>query len=310
MRAVVVEEFGGPEVMRVVQVPVPEPGPGQVRLRVAAAAVNPVDVMTRLGLLAQAGFHPVGVRTGLGWDAAGTVDAVGEGVTEYAVGDQLIGMSDRLALPTKAYAEYLVLDVGAVAPAPRGVPAEQAATLPLNAVTAWQSLDALALPPSGTVLVTGAAGGLGGLAVELAVARGLRVVAQAGEADEKAVRGFGAEFFVRRDEPLAEAVRRLVPGGVDGVLDAAGIGNEALDAARVGGAFVSLNGAGPVALRNVRVHTHHVGVDAGQLREVVRLAEAGRLSLRVADTLPLEDAAEAHRRLSAGGVRGRLVLVP
>ncbi|MFI6642787.1 NADP-dependent oxidoreductase [Streptomyces sp. NPDC050504] len=311
MQAVVVRSFGGPEALEFVEVPVPSAGVGQVRVRVAAAAVNPVDAATRSGALAAAGLmRPDGVA-GIGWDVAGTVDQVGSDVEEFTPGDAVIGLRDRLDVPLGTYARYVVLDAAAVAPAPVGVAAAQAATLPLNGLTALQALDRTGLERGATLLVTGAAGAVGGFAVELAALRGIRVVAVAGAEDEEFVRGAGAEWFVPRSEPLAEAVRARVPGGVDAALDAAVVGIEALGAVRNKGAFVSVvAGAAPAALRGIRVAEQWVGADPAQLAELSELAGRGGLTPRVARTLPLTDAVDAHRRLAEGGLRGRLVLVP
>ncbi|MGW4249649.1 alcohol dehydrogenase catalytic domain-containing protein, partial [Nocardia sp. NPDC004722] len=184
MRAVVIRSFGGPEVLELAEVPVPVPGPGQLRIRVAAAAVNPVDLHTRSGGLAQAGLMVAREVIGLGWDVAGTVDEIGSGVEEFTLGQQVYGLSDRLDVPLGTQAQYAVLDAAATAPAPRTVSAIEAASLPLNALTAAQSLDLLTLSPDETVLITGAAGAVGGFAVELAVARGHRVVAAAAAEEE------------------------------------------------------------------------------------------------------------------------------
>ncbi|HVV11729.1 NADP-dependent oxidoreductase [Amycolatopsis sp.] len=306
MLAVVVERFGGPDALRIVDLPSPEPGPGQVRIRVAAAAVNPVDLATRAGEFD--GLHGGLSQVGIGWDAAGTIDGVGAGVAGLATGDTVIGLRDRLAEPLGTHAEQVVLDVSAITKAT--IDPVRASTLPLNALTAAQALDALALPTGGTLLVTGAAGGLGGYAVELAALRGLRVIASAGAADEELVRGFGAEFFVPRNENLAASVRAFVPGGVDGVVDAAVLGVPAMDAVRGGGAFAAVIGEGPTSYRGIRVIGVKIRANGVELGGVQRLAELGRLSLRVADTLPLAEAAKAHQRLQEGGLRGRLVLVP
>lgn len=328
MRAIVVRSYGGPEALRLEELADPVPGPGQVRIRVHAAAVNPVDVLVRSGLANQIGLLPDRDGVGIGWDVAGVVDAVGEpvtpaggeagtgndtgdGVARFAVGDRVIGLSDRLDVPTAGYAEALVLDATSVAAAPAGVSLEAAATLPLNGLTAAQGLAGLGLRAGQTLLVTGAAGAVGGYAVELAVAAGLRVVATASARDEQLVRGFGAALFVPREAELGAAVRALVPGGVDGVLDAAAIGIRALDALRGGGAFAAVTGPStPPALRGTRVHTVFIRADGRQLAELVALVEAGRLTPRVAETFPLEKAAAAHQRFAEGGHRGRLVLVP
>jgi NADPH2:quinone reductase len=307
MRAVVVRRFGGPEVLEFAEVPVPEPGPGQVRIRVAAAAVNPVDLATRSGVLSAAGVVPARAVLGLGWDVAGSIDDAGD--TGFRVGDAVIGLRDRIATPLGAYAERIVLDASAVAPAPVGVSPVEAATLPLNALTAAQALDLV--ETTGTVLVTGAAGAVGGYAVALAHARKLRVVAVAAEADEAQVRAFGADEFVPRGPSLGDRVRAVVPGGVDAALDTALLGLDALDAVRGGGEFVAFAaGAAPIPLRGIRVRTVWIRADGERLGELARLAENGTLPLRVAGTLPLTEAAAAHERLAAGGLRGRLVLLP
>ncbi|WP_214413240.1 NADP-dependent oxidoreductase [Sphaerisporangium fuscum] len=311
MRALVTRGFGGTETLDVAEIPVPEAGPGQLRLKVAAAAVNPVDVATRAGMLAAGGLMGFRDVVGLGWDVAGTVDQVGAGVSGFTVGDEVIGLSDLLELPAKTQAEYVVLDADTVALSPRGVPATRAATLPLNGLTAAQALDLLDLRPGQTLLVTGAAGGVGGFAVQLAASQGLHVVAVAGERDESLVRGFGARWFVPRGADLAPAVRALVPGGVDGALDAAVVGNHARDAVRGAGAFVAVvGGAAPVPLRGIRVENVWIRADGRRLAELAALVEKGELTLPSVETYPLEQAAAAQDRLAAGGLRGRLVLVP
>jgi NADPH2:quinone reductase len=310
MRAVVVRQFGGPEVLELIDAAVPEPGPGQVRIRVAAAAVNPVDLAVRSGLFSEPGILGSAGQSGIGWDVAGLIDETGPGVTGLAAGDAVIGLSDRLDVPTGGYAEQIVLDATAVGRVPAGTDLAAAATLPLNAVTALQGLDALGLSAGQSVLITGAAGGLGGYLTELAAGRGLRVIATAGDADEKLVRGLGAAHFVSRSARLAPEVRALVPGGADGALDAAVVGYPALDAVRGGGRFVAFVGEGPRVLRGITVAAVHVWAQPGLLAAAAALAEAGALTPRVAATYPLEQAAAAHERLAGGGVRGRLVLVP
>ena len=317
MLAVVVRSFGGPEVVEVVDVPVPVPGPGQVRVRVSAAAVNPVDFATRSGALHAAGLVPAGT-VGLGWDVAGVVDAVGVGLrppsrsshggptvpgVPFAVGDVVVGLRDRLpTLGTQA--EFVVLDAAAVALAPRSVSAAAASTLPLGGLTAWQALDLLDVPAGGSVLVTGAGGSVGGFAVQLAVARGLRVVALA--SDEELVRSYGASWFVPRGADVGAAVRDLVPGGVDGVVDAAALGVAALDAVRGGGSFVAVLGsATPVALRGTRVSNVWIRADGGQLAALAAMVDAGTVRLPEPEAWALADVAKAH-----DGVRRRVVLVP
>lgn len=308
MRAVVIHSFGGPEVLEVVEVPVPEPGPGQLRIRVEAAAVNPVDLATRAGYLST--FSTDRAVTGIGWDVAGVVDAIGPGVTGFQPGDAVIGMSDLVDVPLGTHADQVVLDASTVALAPTSATAVAASTLPLNGLTALQVLDLLD-GPHGTLLVTGAAGGLGGFLVELASARGWRVTATAGADDEALVRGLGAAEFVPRDVELAPAVRAIVPGGVDAVVDAALLGVAAHSALRGGGTFVSvIANAAPPPLRGTRVVNVWIRANDPRLADLVSLVDKSELTLRVATTYPLEAAAEAHRRLAEGGLRGRMVLVP
>jgi NADPH:quinone reductase-like Zn-dependent oxidoreductase len=311
MRAVVVRSFGDPAVLEIADVPIPAAGQGQVRIRVEAATVNPVDLATRSGALTDAGLLPDRDVIGIGWDVAGTVETTGPGVTDLAPGDRVIGLSDRLDVPLGAQAEHVVLDADAVTRAPAGRSLIEAATLPLNGLTAVQALDRLDLRQGQALLVTGAAGAVGGFAVELAAGRGIRVVAVAGGDDEPLVRGLGATLFVPRTARLGEAVRALVPGGVHAALDAAAVGAAALDAVRSGGGFAAVvPGRAPVPLRGTRVFNHWIRADRDRLSELVALVEAGSLTLRVAETMPLDHVAAAHRRLAEGGLRGRLVLTP
>ncbi|NUV62181.1 NADP-dependent oxidoreductase [Streptomyces sp. CAI-85] len=296
MRAVVVRSFGGPEVVEVVERELPEPGARQVRIKVAAAALNPVDAGVRAG-----GFGGAGKEIGLGWDVAGTVDATGV-ATAWAVGDEVVALGHGMVKPLGTHAEYVVVDAAAVAKAPAGVDAAHAATLPLNALTAARALDLLDPEPGVSLLVTGAAGAVGGYAVQLAARRGIAVTGLAREGDEEFVRSLGAAGFVA-GEPA--------PGGFDLVLDAAVLGEPALAWVRDGGAYVGvIPQAEPASVRGVRTSAVEVAADGARLAELVRLVEEGALSLRVAEVVALADAAKAHVRLAEGGLRGRVVLVP
>ncbi|MPY37395.1 NADP-dependent oxidoreductase [Streptomyces adustus] len=296
MRAVVVTSFGGPEAVRVVETEVPEPGAGQLRIKVAAAALNPVDAAVRAGV-----FGGAGGRIGLGWDVAGTVDAVGP-ATEWRVGDEVVALAPGVAEPLGSHAEYVVVGADAVAAAPATADAVFAATLPLNGLTAVQALDLLELTPDRSLLVTGAAGAVGGYAVQLAARLGVSVTALARAEDEELVRSLGAEHFTAGE---------VEPAGFDAVLDAAVLGGAALAWVRDGGAYAGvIPGATPAAVRGVRTGTVEVRADGERLAELVRLVDEGALTLRVAGTYTLDDAVKAHARLAEGGVRGRLVLLP
>ena len=311
MRALVVRTPGGPEAIELIETELPIPGPGEIRIKVAAAAVNPADLATASGALVEYGVAGAREQFGLGWDVAGTVDALGDGLAGPAPGTDVVGLVDLLARPVKTHAEYVVVDARAVVPAPAGVEPAAAASYGLNALTALQALDLLDLRAGQTLLVTGAAGGVGGYAVELATHRGLTVLAVAGEDDQALVTGLGAGRFIPRSADLATAVRASVPGGVDAVLDAALLGVAAQEAVRSGGRHVHLlAGGAPPPLRAITVHSVCIDAGTGALADVTALVAAGVLSTRVAGTYPLDDAATAYARLAKGGVRGRLVLVP
>lgn len=296
MLAAVVSEFGGPERVELAEVPVPRPAAGQLRVKVTAAGLNPVDGAVVAGV-----FGGAGQQLGLGWDVSGEIDEVGAGVTGWSTGDRVVGLHYGQVKPLGTHAQYVVLDATAVASAPTAVDAVTAAGLPLAGLTAARAVDLLGLAPGSSVLITGAAGVVGGLAVQLAVRAGLAVTALAGAEDEEFVRSLGATGFVPRGE--------AVTGPVDGVLDAAVLGGAALGAVRDGGVYVGLipNHA-PAAERGVRVVEQEVAADGAHLARLVALVDAGALTLRVADAFPLGEAAKAHARLGKSGVRGRIIL--
>jgi NADPH2:quinone reductase len=308
MRAVTFRSYGDTDVLEIAEAPTPEPGEGQVRIAVRAASVNPADLAARAG--AFAGFLPERPAYGLGWDMAGTVDALGEGVTGFAVGDRVVGMSDYFATLVGTQADFVVLNAAAIAAVPAGIDLTGATTLGVNALTAAQGLDQIGLAAGQTLAITGAAGAVGGFAAELAVLAGLRVYAVAGERDEEFVRHTGATFVARSADPAA-SLRALVPGGVDGLYDAAMLGEPALHAVRDGGVFVNVSSARvPAAERGIRTEGMGVRSDGTRLADLVRLAEQGSLAVRVAETLPLTEVAAAHALVAKGGLRGRVVLTP
>jgi NADPH:quinone reductase-like Zn-dependent oxidoreductase len=311
MRGVGLTEFGGPEVLQVIDLPEVHAGSGEIRMRVHAAAVNPTDTGIRDGSRA-AMLSEVPPPYVPGMDAAGVVDEIGpDTLTDLKVGDAVMAMVVPLG-SHGAYRESLVLAADTVALAPAGASHAEASTLPINGLTARLSLDQLALKPGQTLAVTGAAGCYGGYMVQLAKAEGVRVIADASVADEQLVRDLGADFVVRRGDDVAMKIRAVAPDGVDGLADGA-IQNElAVGAVRDGGAFVSVRGWAGNGERGITFHRTMVrSYDhrADLLYQLRKHAEAGRVTLRVAATYPKEQAAEAHRRLEAGGTRGRCVLL-
>ena len=312
MRAVGITAFGGPEVLHLVELPDPEPGPEEVRIRVHAATVNPTDVTLRSGGRAER-LRDVPPPHVPGMEAAGELELVGTAArTDVRVGERV--MAIVLPLGARgAYAERVVVPAESVVRSPAGASDAEAATLPMNGLTARLALDVLALEPGRVLGVTGAAGAVGGYAVQLAKAEGLRVVADAAPADEALVHALGADVVVPRGGGFAAAVRERFPGGVDGLVDAALLDRAGVGAVRDGGAVVTLRGyegAGAEG-RGIAFHPVYVRTYArehGKLDRLRAQAEEGALTLRVAEVLPAARAAEAHRMLEAGGVRGRIVL--
>ncbi|HEY9290560.1 MAG TPA: zinc-binding dehydrogenase [Microlunatus sp.] len=310
MRAVVSSTSAAGANVTVTDLPAPVPAAGQVQVKVAAAAVNPVDLFTADPRSVQLlGIPELPERLGLGWDLAGVVSAVGEAVTDYSVGQPVIGLVDKFITPIGAQSEYVVLDLNAVAGLPAGADLSAAATLPANASTARQALRLSGAQPGDTVLITGAAGAVGGFALEIGNRLGYRMIGIARAADEEAVRALGAADFVAADDPTT-AVRALAPTGVDVIIDAAILIDKITGALAEGGSFVAVNDPATPSIAGAKVQKVSVRADADDLAAIVADWQAGRLTARVAEQYRFERAADAHARLRAGGVRGRLLLVP
>ncbi|GAA4959263.1 NADP-dependent oxidoreductase [Actinoplanes utahensis] len=297
MEAIVFDRFGGPEVLHVAQAEVPRPGPGQIRLRVRSAGVNPVDYKIRSGWLEQ--VFPTTFPRILGWEASGVVDAVGADVTGLAAGDEVFGFTD-----TGAYAEYALATV--VARKPAGLGWDEAAALPVAGETAQRVLDLLAVGAGDTLLLHGASGGVGGVAVQLAVARGATVVGTASPANHDHLRSLGA-VPVAYGDGLADRVRAVAPRGVGAVFDAAGQGALPVSVELRGGTDRIVTIADGVAARELGVP---FSADGPRTAEgLAELASAG-LRITVAQTFPLADAGKAHEQLAGGHTRGKILLHP
>ena len=309
MRAVGFTEFGDPSVLGIVTVPKPAPGPGQVLVKVAAATVNPTDLGFRLGGRAL----PDGVTPPFiaGMDLAGVIESVGPQVSRWRAGMRVMAAVSPWEPCGGAQAEYRVADSDQLAAVPDGWSLTEAATLPMNGLTVLAALDLLALPAGATLAVTGSAGIVGQYAIQLGTHRGLTVIGDAAPADEGLISSFGCSQVVARGEAMAPAVRSLYPDGVDAVLDAALLGPSILPAVRDGGQLLAVRPFAGTTERDITIHLVLVGQhlhEGERIAELAALVDAGVLTLRVAGELPAEQAAEAHRRLEAGGVRGRLVL--
>jgi NADPH2:quinone reductase len=306
-RAVGIPEPGGPEVLTVIERTVREPAEGEVRLAVAAAAVNPTDI----GLRAT-GAEGLDRPWTPGMDAAGTVESVGPGVDRLAPGDQVMAALTPRRPEGGAQAAVIVLPAASVVPIPDGATLEQAATLPMNGLTAMRGLEMLGLAEGESLAVAGGAGLLASYVIGLAHERGLRVIADAKAGEEDLVRGFGADVVVARSNDFAGAVRAVEPDGVAGVYDTALLNADAFGAIRDGGGLVVVRGwQGGDAPRGIQVHpvfVREVLQRTEWLEELRTLASGGRLALRVAARFAPEEATEAHRLMDAGGLRGRALI--
>jgi NADPH:quinone reductase-like Zn-dependent oxidoreductase len=276
---------------------------------VAAATVNPTDIAFREGgRMLPEGMKPPYIP---GMDLAGVVRSVGPGVIRWQAGDRVMAAVSPWEPGGGAQAEYRTVDSDQLALVPDGWPLTEAATLPMNGLTVLAAFDLLALPAGAVVAVTGSAGIVGQYAIQLGTHRGLTMIGDAAPADADLISSFGAAHVVPRGEPMAAAVRSLYPDGVDAVIDAALLGPAILSAVRDGGQLLAVRPFAGTTERDIAIHLVLVGRhlhEGSRIAELAELVSEGVLTLRVAEVLPAERAAEAHQRLDAGGVRGRLVL--
>ena len=308
-RVVLATAYGGPEVLTVADRPVSAPGPGEARVEVRAAGVNPADWKSYTGAF---GTDPAQLPRRLGFEVSGVVTAVGPDVA-LSVGDEVIGFR-----VSGGYAAEVVVPATALVPKPASLGWEPAAGLMLAGATAVHALTATGVGPGDTVLVHGAAGGVGLMAVQLAALRGARVVGTVGGDGADLVRRLGAEP-VRYGAGLADRVRAVAPDGVDAALDLVGT-DEAVDVSLELVAerqrIATIAAFGRAAADGIRALGGGPGADPGtELRDAARaelaaLAGAGRLEVVVAGSFPLEDVAAAHRQGMAGHTHGKLVLLP
>ncbi|MFJ4006577.1 NADP-dependent oxidoreductase [Streptomyces sp. NPDC090023] len=302
-RSVAFSEYGDPDILQVVERQAPPPGEGEVRLAVRAAGVNPIDWKIRSG--AAASFMPVEFPVVLGGDVAGVVDAVGPGVTGFAVGDEVLG-----SIGFGGYAEVAIANAEMLTRKPASVPWELAAALPVAANTALHALTELNLREGETIVIDGAAGGVGTVAVQLARHRGAHVIGTAREDNHAYLRSLGATPVVYGDG-LADRIRSVSPQGVDAVLDASGRGSlPALIEVAGGPARVVTIADFSAAGLGVRMISAAAEGAADRIAEAAALAAQGKLTVPIAATYPLDEAAEAHRVSEDGHVRGKLVILP
>jgi NADPH:quinone reductase-like Zn-dependent oxidoreductase len=305
MKAVRFDEYGGVDVLTVAEVPLPEPGPGQVLVKVKAAGINPGEAKIRDGSLHA--IFPATFPSGEGSDLAGVVERVGEDVTGVAVGDEVIGWVDTRS----SQAEYAVVEASNLTPRPAGVPWEVAGGLPVAGFTAWATVEAVAPRPGDTVVVAGAAGGVGSIAVQLARRAGATVIGLAGESNRGWLEAHGVIPVVYGDGAAARI--RAVAGTVDAFIDTYGgdyvelaLDELGVDPARVD-TIVRFDA---VAKYGIKAEGNAAGASAETLRTLAELVAKGELEAAVAATYPLGQVRQAYTELAAGHTRGKIVLIP
>jgi NADPH:quinone reductase len=307
VRAVHVEVFGV-EHVEIVEVADPSPGHGEVLIATEAATINPADFAVTTGAVAARlpwGSAPPYTP---GWDLVGRIVATGEGVDPAVVGSRILGFSLWFESLRGTQASLVALPIGNVVPAPDGLPSVQLTTVGLNGLTAWRGLADLKLASDETLVVTGASGSVGGFAVELAAARGFTVIGVVREEQKQDALELGAAAAVSAaPADLGAAVREIIPGGADALLDTASIASPALAAIRDGGKYVTVT-ATPSAERGIDVFRSGGRMDAPALSTLADMATAGRLHTPVAHAYSVDDARAAYEAFDMRTGRGRLVL--
>jgi NADPH2:quinone reductase len=313
MRAIVIRGWGGTDVFEPRDLPRPQPGPGEILVRVVVSGTNPVDAKIR----AAGDWSRIRPPAVLGYDAAGIVEELGPGVTDFAKGDEVFYTPEIFGTQLGTYAEYNTVPARIVARKPRRASFEAAAAVPLAGGTAYEAIvRRLAVRPGETVLIHGGAGGVGSFAVQIARASGARVIATAGADNLDTLRRLGADVVLdyRKDDVAAVALRESGGAGVDAVFDTAGGDNivKSIPATRPFGRLAAIltpaGDLGPFTLKNLTLHGVFLMRERERLDALARLIDQGKVEPLVEEVLPLAEVARAHQRLDSGHGRGKIVL--
>jgi NADPH:quinone reductase-like Zn-dependent oxidoreductase len=305
MKAVRFSEYGGADVLSVVDVPMPDPGPGQVLVQVKAAGINPGEAKIREGMLHSR--WPATFPSGEGSDLAGIVAAVGPGETAFAVGDEIIGYTNNRA----SHAEYAVAEAQNLTPKPAGLPWAVAGSLFVVGATAWAAVRAVGAARGDTVVVAGAAGGVGSIAVQLARLAGATVIGLASEVQHDWLREHGV-IPVSYGPGVAERIKRAAESEVSAFIDTVGADyvRLALDLAVEPSRIDTITNFAAVQEYGVKAEGSAAGASAATLAELAGLIDAGKLEVPIAATFPLDQVRDAYRLLERGHTRGKIVLIP
>jgi NADPH:quinone reductase len=307
-KAITYNGRGGYEIIEFRERTVPSPAAGEIRIQVKAAAVNPTDLGLR-----ERGFGDPASRLVPGMDAAGIVESVGPGVTRLQTGQKVMAAVMPRRPEGGAQAEHIVVPAASAVPIPEGVSLAQAATLPMNGLTALRSLELAALGKGQFLAVSGGAGLLAHYAIAAAKRQGLRVIADAKPEEAAVVRSYGADVVVERGPGFASSIRLAVPAGVDALLDTALLGEPSFGAIKDGGVYIPVRGwADKPGERGIRIRPVFVSEVLERtewLQVLCEMVAAGQITLRVAGEYSPERVADAQRALAAGGLRGRPVIL-
>jgi NADPH:quinone reductase-like Zn-dependent oxidoreductase len=304
-RAVRFNEYGGVDVLQVVDVEPPVPGPGQLLVRVKAAAINPGEAKIRQGLLHE--LWPATFPSGEGSDLAGVVEQVGDGVVGFQPGDEVIGYTDDRS----SQAQLAVIDAAHATARPADVPWEVAGSLYVAGATAYAAVRAVAVKPGDTVVVAGAAGGVGSIAVQLAVRAGATVIGLAGQANHDWLRAHGV-IGVTYGDGVADRIRAAAPDGVDAFIDTVGQGyvELALELGVAPDRIDTIADFAAVQKDGVKADGNAAGASAQTLAELAGMISRGELEVPIAAAYPLDQVREAYAELAKGHTHGKIVLVP
>ncbi|MEY4138238.1 MAG: hypothetical protein RLZZ371_420 [Pseudomonadota bacterium] len=310
MQAIGFMEFGGPQVLQLMDLPQPAPAAGEVVVRVAASTVNPTDLMMRAGQQAalMTALTPPYIA---GMEFSGHIHSVGDGVANLTAGQPVMGVVNPRRPAGGAHAQYVCVPAASVVVLDSSVDVIAAATVAMNGLTSIAALRALALQVRNTLLVTGGAGVLAAYAIQLAKADGIRVIADAKDADRDSLRLLGVDDIVPRGEGMEAAVKQLCPQGVDGLIDTALLGDRAAALVRGGGGAISLRRSNPINDKRLRCGyvsvTDHMA-DTAALKRLADMLRDGSLKPRAGQLMPMSAAAQAHELMERGGLRGRAIL--
>lgn len=311
MQAMAHKTFGGPDVLEVVELPLPVPAEGEVVVRVVAATVNPTDTMMRAGKQAAAmtELTPPYIP---GMEFSGYVHSVGNNESHLSIGQRVMGIVNPRRPQGGALQQYVCVPAVSLIPIADDVDLIDAATVPMNGLTAQMTIEAVNLAPGDTLLVTGGAGAVGGYVIPLAKAAGLIVIADGKNEDTNLLKELGADEVLPRGDALSAALGESHPDGVAGLIDTALIGDEISKHVRDGGTTVALRGTHTIndaRLNNVAVSVGSQMTNAAALTSLGQSFDKGVLTTRVAHRLPMTEAAQAHKLVEQGGLRGRVVLI-